>query len=66
MTLINEAPLVNMKHRYVATTACPIGTPECDSAPVPLHTYSNEHEVACIKVLRNVDPDAVGRGPKGR
>jgi oligopeptide/dipeptide ABC transporter ATP-binding protein len=29
---------------------CPIGTPECASAPVPLHAYAMDHQVACIKV----------------
>src|ERR1700687_1903269 len=54
MTLINEAPLVNMKHRYVATTACPIGTPDQAECAALADRIFETDEAACAALIAHL------------
>jgi hypothetical protein len=54
MTLINETPLVNMKHRYVATTVCPIGTADqAECAALADRIFEND-EAACAALVAHL------------
>jgi hypothetical protein len=54
MTLINDTTLVNMKHRYVATTVCPIGTLEQVECAALADGIFDTDEAACAALVAHL------------
>ena len=54
MTLVNDTTFVNTKHRYVATTVCPLGTPDqAECAALADGIFEND-EAACAALVAHL------------